>query len=143
MARQHSLKTGTKISPETLLWAVRMDRRNLFVHIDSPIAGTEGNTSYHDILEAMTDLRAENNNLINFRKLFKVLTYREKFILVERANAMTLQECAEVLDISREMVRQVEKSAILKVRAAIRLREKSYLFKNTKENKNGQVKKRG
>jgi len=138
MARQHSIKTGQTLSPETILWATRANSG--YVSIDKPIEGEEGQTSYHEILEAMTDLRVEHNNLINFSKLFKVLTYREKFVLMERANGMSLAECGELLELSREMARQIQKTAILKVRAAIRQRENSHLFKNKQgRNNNGKI----
>ncbi len=138
MARQYTIKTGNEISPETILWATRANTG--YVSIDKPIQGEEGETSYHEILEAMTDLRAEHNNLINFPKLFKVLTYREKFVLIERANGMNLAECGELLDLSREMVRQIQNTAIVKVRAAIRQRENPHLFTNKQgRKKNGKI----
>ena len=128
MAHQHSQLAGSNVSPATILWAIKLNDRGMFTSIDKPIAGDDNNTSVHEILASMTDLREEHNNLVNFEKLFKVLTYREKFVLMERADGMTLADCSVCLDLSREMVRQIEKTAILKVRAAIRMREKSHLL---------------
>ena len=67
---------------------------------------------------------------INFQKLMKVLSYREKFILIERANGMTLAGIAEILGISRERVRQVEEHALRTLRACVRLKDKGHLFNN-------------
>jgi len=127
MAASHTKETGKKLSPQTILWCMKMNQTNMFSHIDDP--------ENHDVLEAMVDLPENNTSLIDFSKLFKVLTYREKFILLERAEGMSLADCAACLNISRERVRQVQEIAIQKVRAAVRLKDKGYLFNNNQGRK--------
>jgi RNA polymerase sigma factor (sigma-70 family) len=121
------------VDPKTVLWAARLNDRDMFKHLDAE------NDEGHKILEFMASHEDTPSDQINFQKLFKVLTYQEKFILIERAHGMTLEGCANELGCSREWIRLMEQNAILKVRAAIRLRNKSYLF--NKENKNAKIKK--
>lgn len=57
-----------------------------------------------------------------FRSAFATLNDREKDILFKRQmseNAMTLEELSQVYKVSRERIRQIEESAIKKIRKAI------------------------
>ena len=110
-----------KVSPQTVLWCIKLNERTLFSHIDDP--------ENKDILRTIVDPNETDCNTVDFRKLMEVLTYREKFILMQRAEGFTLSDCAGQLDISRERVRQVEVMALKKLRATINLKDKAYLFK--------------
>lgn len=128
IARNLSLSQGKGVSPQTVLWAIRLNEQTMFSNIDNP--------ENKDVLVSMVDPMDMISNQIDYEKLMKVLTYREKYIIFERANGLSLQLISDELNISRERVRQIEQVAIRKVRAVVRLKDKGYLFNDNKGRKN-------
>jgi RNA polymerase sigma-32 factor len=62
-----------------------------------------------------------------FKIAFETLNEREKDILIKRQmseDSMTLEELSQIYKVSRERIRQIEESAIKKIREAIRKAKK-------------------
>jgi RNA polymerase sigma factor (sigma-70 family) len=95
------------------------------VSLDTPI-GTEGDTDLGDIVADLTagspfDVVAEAMLGAEIEKLFQPLDEREREILrlrygLDRGDPRTLEEVGDVLHLTRERIRQIERQALSKLR---------------------------
>jgi RNA polymerase sigma factor (sigma-70 family) len=95
------------------------------VSLDTPI-GTEGDTDLGDIVADVSasspfDLVAEAMLGAEIEKLFQPLDEREREILrlrygLDRGDPRTLEEVGDVLHLTRERIRQIERQALSKLR---------------------------
>ena len=95
------------------------------VSLDTPI-GTEGDTDLGDIVADLNaaspfDVVADAMLGAEIEKLFQPLTEREREILrlrygLDRGDPRTLEEVGDVLHLTRERIRQIERQALSKLR---------------------------
>ena len=95
------------------------------VSLDTPI-GTDGDTELGDIVADMTaastfEIVAESMMADEIEKLLRPLDEREREILrlrygLDRGDPRTLEEVGDVLHLTRERIRQIERQALSKLR---------------------------
>lgn len=73
----------------------------------------------YDDLESLVDENEINVNLLDFKTMIAKIGGRDKEVISRRLEGWTLSEIAQTMDLSREMVRLIEDSAMMKLKAMI------------------------
>ncbi len=113
-----------KVHPITVLNAIKADKS--YVSIDAPVPGETNDMKFQ--LEDLTD-DDKSYKCVDFEKLMKCLSERERFIIEKRFDDYTFQSISMEIGISRERVRQIQEMAMRKIRATLNMMDKMYLFK--------------
>lgn len=133
--KRYDKNRKSNVNPLTVNNAIHFLNDNVFVHIDNSGKNEDGESGLTDTIAAEP---TELPSFVDYDKIFEALTYREKFILIERANEVTLADIATELGVSRERVRQVETIALRKARASAK---KTYYLATRGKNESNSTKK--
>lgn len=114
--------------------AEMIEAASIMIPLDSPIGGEEGGDSYADVIndpnsESPSDLFSRKNNTENINEILGKLNERER-IIIERRFGLdgdepeTLEEIGKMFNVTRERIRQIEKTTLGKIKEMYVLSQK-------------------
>ena len=120
-ATVEELAQETQLKEKDIRNCLRYFRRTL--SLDVPVGDGETNLGQllEDTGESAEDFVIQNSLAADIRQLMETLTQKERRVLslrfgMDGAQALTLRKAATLLDLSAERVRQIERSALKKLR---------------------------
>lgn len=103
------------------------------LYIDDVGTNQNGEAGSGYQLESIIDEHEINVNLLDFQIMIAKIGGRDREVIERRIEGFTLRQIAEVMNLSREMIRQIEESALLKLKAMVNTVKDAKIFQVREE----------